>query len=93
MYLAVGGRTWEQTSRPNELVSAWGELPVDQDIWGWEHDRGEGGHDDDLVVGLPVPQVWSLTQFYSVDFSQSRIGLKSAFSTNPQSSFVSSVFQ
>ena len=57
MYLAVGGRTWEQTSRPNELVSAWGELPVDQDIWGWEHDRGEGGHDDDFVVGLPVPQV------------------------------------
>ena len=27
-------------------------------------------------------QVWSLTQFYSVDFSQSRIGVKSVFSTN-----------
>ena len=30
-------------------------------------------------------QVWSLTQFYSVDFSKSRIGVKSAFSTNAQS--------
>ena len=36
-------------------------------------------------------QVWSLTQFYSVDFSQSRIGVKSAFSTNAQSRFVSNV--
>ena len=27
------------------------------------------------VAGLAeVPQVWSLTQFYSVDFSQSRVG-------------------
>ena len=25
---------------------------------------------------LPLRQVWSLTQFYSVDFSQSRIGVK-----------------
>ena len=36
-------------------------------------------------------QVWSLTQFYSVDFSQSRIGEKSAFSTNAQSRFASVV--
>ena len=36
-------------------------------------------------------QVWSSTQFYSVDFSQSRIGVKSAFSTNAQSRFVSVV--
>ena len=34
-------------------------------------------------------QVWSLTQLYSVDFSQSRIGVKSAYSTNPQSRFAS----
>ena len=37
-------------------------------------------------------QVWSLTQFYSVDFSQSRIGVKSAFSKNAQSRFASAVF-
>ena len=36
-------------------------------------------------------QVWSLTQFYSVDFSQSRIDVKSAFSTNAQSRFASVV--
>ena len=30
-------------------------------------------------------QVWSLTQFHSVDFSQSKIDVKSAFSTNAQS--------
>ena len=30
-------------------------------------------------------QVWSLTQFYSVDFSQSWISVKHAFSTNAQS--------
>ena len=32
-------------------------------------------------------QVWSLTQFYSDDFSKSRIGVKSEFSTNTKSSF------
>ena len=36
-------------------------------------------------------QVWSQTQLYSVDFSQSRIGVKSAFSTNAQSRFASVV--
>ena len=38
-----------------------------------------------------VLQFWSLTQFYSVDFSQSRIGGKSVFSTNAQSRFASVV--
>ena len=33
--------------------------------------RGVGGQ-----RGPGFPQVWSLTQFYSVDFSQSRIGVK-----------------
>merc|ERR1711884_975755 len=44
-------------------------------------------------VGLSVgsSQVWSLTQFYSVDFSKSRIGVKSAFSTNAPSRFASAV--
>ena len=37
-------------------------------------------------------QVWSLTQFYSVDFSKSRIGEKNAFSTNAQFKFSSAVF-
>ena len=36
-------------------------------------------------------KVWSLTQFYYVEFSQSRIGEKSAFSTNAQSRFASVV--
>ena len=37
-------------------------------------------------------QVWSLTLFYSVDFSKSRIDVKkSAFSTNAQSRFASVV--
>ena len=37
------------------------------------------------------PQVWSLTLFYSVDFSQSRISVKNALSTNAQSRFASVV--
>ena len=37
------------------------------------------------------PKVWSLTQLYSVDFSKSRIDVKSAFSTNAQSRFASVV--
>ena len=37
-----------------------------------------------------VVQVWSLTQFYSVDFSKSRIG-SSAFSTNAQPRFAAVV--
>ena len=36
-------------------------------------------------------QFWSLTVLYSVDYSQSRICLKSAFSTNAQSRFASFV--
>ena len=36
-------------------------------------------------------QVWSLTQFFSVEFSKSRIDVKSAFSTNAQSRFASVV--
>ena len=48
---------------------------------------------DMVVDGLVTvaDQVWSLTQFYSVDFSQSRIGVKSAFSTNAKSRFASVV--
>ena len=37
-------------------------------------------------------QVWSLTKFYSVDFSPSRIVVKNAFSTIAQSRFASAVF-
>ena len=46
------------------------------------------------IVWTPAveTQVWSLTQFYSVDFYQSRIGVRSAFSTNAQSRFASIVF-
>ena len=42
------------------------------------------------AASTPI-QVWSLTQFYSVDFSKSRIGVKSAFATNAQSRFASVV--
>ena len=39
-------------------------------------------------------QAWSLTQFYSVDFSKSRINVKkSAFSTNAQPRFASVVVE
>ena len=31
---------------------------------------------DTITLVSSVPQVWSLTQFYSVDFSKSRIGVK-----------------
>ena len=43
------------------------------------------------MPALGAKQVWSLTQFYFVDFSKSRIGVKSAFSTNAQSRFASVV--
>ena len=40
------------------------------------------------------PQVWSLTQFYSVDFSHSRTGVKKGgFSTDAQSRFASDVLE
>ena len=42
-------------------------------------------------LGVADYQVWSLTQFYSVDFSKSRIDVKSAFSTNAQSRIASVV--
>ena len=50
-----------------------------------------------LPAGPPPPpagalQVWSLTQFYFVDFLQFTISEKSAFSTNAHSRFVSAVF-
>ena len=45
------------------------------------------GLEDDLVRG----QVWSLSLFYSIDFSQSRTCEKSAFSTNVHSRFASVV--
>ena len=55
--------------------------------------------DDDNANLLPLMkvkaddlfQVWSLTLFYSVDFSKSRIGGKSGLSTNAQSRFASVV--
>ena len=50
-----------------------------------------GGHILE-TVGEEMMQVWSETQFCSVDFSKSRIGVKkSAFLTNAQSRFVSVV--
>ena len=49
--------------------------------------------DNIVVLKVSKAQVWSITQFYSVDFSKSRIGVKSAFSTNAQSRFASAVFQ
>ena len=46
-----------------------------------------GSCQNELLKLVPtMPQVWSLTQFYSVDFLQSGIGVKSAFSINAQSS-------
>ena len=44
-----------------------------------------------LMSKLTITQVWSPTQLYSVDFSQPRISVKSAFSTNTQSRFASVV--
>ena len=38
-----------------------------------------------------LDQVWSLPQFYSVDFAQSKIGVKRLFSTNAQSRFAYAV--
>ena len=40
---------------------------------------------------LDSNQVWSLTQFYSVDFSKSRIGVKSPFLTNAHSQVLKDV--
>ena len=49
---------------------------------------------DMVVDGLVTVtfHVWSLTQFHSVNFSQSRTGEESVFSTNAQSWFASAVF-
>ena len=49
-------------------------------------------HHHQLVGGYNKQQVWSLTQLYSVEFSKSKIDVKSAFSTNAQSRFASVVF-
>ena len=80
-------------------------VPLNQ-IWETFHDESKllDAKDSDLPLlvfndWVPVYdvstggwQVWSLTQLYSVEFSQSRIGVKSAFSTNTQSRFVSAIF-
>ena len=50
-----------------------------------------GGNLNLPITAILTYQVWSLTQFYSVDFLQSRIIVKSAFSTNAQSRFASVV--
>ena len=53
----------------------------------------EDGHDSGVASSYEDHhQVWSLTQLYSVDFSQSRMGVKSAFSSNAQSRFAFVVF-
>ena len=44
-----------------------------------------------LVTLQSSKQVWSLSQFYSVEIPKSRIDVKSAFSTNAQSRFASVV--
>ena len=44
-----------------------------------------------LIVHHLTYKVWSLTQFYSVGISQSRIGLKKCVLTNKQSRFASVV--
>ena len=52
-----------------------------------------GSCQNELLKLVPeMPQVWSQTQFYSVDFSLLGIGVKSAFSINAQSRFASAVF-
>ena len=60
----------------------------------WDPERPEprmvqqGGGGD-----ASVNQVWSLTQFYSVDFSKSRISVKKCiFKNEQQSGFASAVF-
>ena len=42
-----------------------------------------------IVATAVAGHVLSLAQFYSVDFLESRIGVKSGFSTNAQSRFAS----
>ena len=47
----------------------------------------------DLGVSAGVNQVWSLTQFYSVDFSQSRIDVKKCAFSNTQARFASAILR
>ena len=50
----------------------------------------EGGHGvEGVASGAGAPQVWSLTQFYSVDFTQSRIVKKCVFNKCTIKVFVS----
>ena len=64
------------------------DVAAQSDDWGvefFEADRAIfGGSVLDEISQLLSQQVGSLTQFYSVDFSRSRIGVKSVFSTNTQ---------
>ena len=46
--------------------------------------RNYGTEDGVGPAHVRLRSVWSLTQLYSVDFSQSTIGVKSAFSTIAQ---------
>ena len=50
--------------------------------------EGNGEVTVDRFLQSVGSQVWSLTQFYSVHLSQSRIGVKSVFSTDTQSNVV-----
>ena len=62
-----------------------GELDVEDVV------RLPGGNLHLPITAILTNQGWSLTQSYSVDFSQSKIIVKSAFSTNAQSRFASLV--
>ena len=53
------------------------------------HKRGKS--EERYYSSVLLKQVWSLTQFFAVDILQSRIGVKSTFSTNAQSRFASVV--
>ena len=75
---------------PEEVELAFKKLP-DFDCYEIFHPKVQVTESKDPQAVEQLYKVWSLSQLYSVDFLQSRIGVKNAFSTNAQSKFASAV--
>ena len=77
---------------PEEVELAFKKLP-DFDCYEIFHPKVQVTESKDPQAVEQLYKVWSLSQLYSVDFLQSRIGVKSAFSRNAQLRFASVIVE
>ena len=71
-----GGKDWPGRIVPRKDWKNWQKVAETSNVncSGQEHDEANCGRPLGMAF-MPGDQVWSLTEFYYVDFSQSRIGV------------------